>query len=73
MVTLNCTSWPTAKKFIKYTEAHVILVQEIKLEGDKLAEASQYLAKQGWKSILEGADRGDKDGLSSGVGIFVRD
>ena len=54
VTTLNCTSWPTAKKFIRYTKAHMILVQELKLEGEKLAEASQFLSKQGWKSILEG-------------------
>ena len=71
--TANCTSWTSAKKYVQKTKAHLLLLQELKLRGDELAEASQWLGRNSWKSILAEAGLGPMGEPSAGVGILVRD
>ena len=52
VVTVNTTAWRPAQEFLELTDANVVLVQEHKLIGAQVAEASIWADRNGWRSIL---------------------
>ena len=73
IITTNVTSWGAAKDFLLTTTANLICIQEHKLWGDKLAEASRWAESQGW-TVIWGPARANEEesGSSGGVAIFAR-
>ena len=73
ILTMNVTSWGAAKEFLLTTTANLICIQEHKLWGDKLAEASRWAETQGW-TVVWGPARANEEesGSSGGVAIFAR-
>ena len=45
IVTFNGSCWATAKDFLERTEAHVVLCQETKLEGERKLDAETWAAR----------------------------
>ena len=76
MVTVNSTAWGPAQQYLRATTANVVFLQEHKLYGGKLAEASAWADQQGWNSLFNAAKRvtepGQKEAFSAGVAIFAR-
>ena len=75
VVTVNVTAWTSEQEYLRNTSANVVLMQEHKLYGDKLARASAWADEQGWYSLFNAAKRvtepGQKEAYSAGVAIFA--
>ena len=71
-VSANTTSWGTAKEFLLYTDAHVVLVQEHKLKEDDIPAASESADYHGWSAVWQPATVGSRGGSSAGEAIFAR-
>ena len=73
VATANCTSWSSAKDLVVNPFAHVLAVQETKLDGEAdIDAASGWALKQGWKSLWCPALRTTKGGKSAGLAILAR-
>ena len=74
LLTINGSSWSTAKEVILQTSQHirVVLVQETKLRGEQIDEQSATMHRLGWASAWEPAEVTALGGLSAGVAILVR-
>ena len=70
--TYNVSGWGSLKPYLAKTAAHVVLVQESHLLGEKADEASQIARRCGWKSVQAQALPGEGAGTSGGVMILVR-
>ena len=76
VATANTTCWKSARKYLsKRAKAEVICLQEHKLcTKEELAEASQWCARNGWKSIWSPASPSSDGGeASGGTAIVARD
>ncbi len=71
--TANTTGWASLKRRLKATDAHVLLAQETWIPPSRMAEASAWARKRGWKSIWAPAGTGPGGGPSGGVAIFAKD
>ncbi len=72
IVTINITSWGSCLDFIKSTEADVLLIQEHKLDKAQAEEATAWLRRQKWNSMISPAEPGPNGGMSAGVAILAR-
>ncbi len=68
----NGTAWGTVAKYLTKTRAHLVLVQEHHLPTGRVAEASQWALRHGWRTIWAPAEEGD-GGWRAGVCICARD
>ena len=71
--TVNATSWTSAMKHLRETEAHVVCLQEHKLVESRIDEANQQVLAAGWRAIWSPATITSKRAPSCGVAICVRD
>ena len=71
-VTANTTCWATAKEFLMQTDAHLVFLQEHKLLGPEIAQASQWADSEGWIHTFTPATTGPGGGASGGVAILSR-
>eukprot|EP00959_Pyramimonas_sp_CCMP1952_P457144 9474393-Pyramimonas_sp.AAC.1 len=62
ILTVNGSGWGSAKRTIKSTDTHIVLVQEHKLQGQSLLEVQATMRKAGWRSFRE-------EGHNAGVGM----
>ncbi len=72
IVTMNITAWSSCLDFIKTTEADVLLIQEHKLDKEQSEEATAWLRRRRWNSIIAPAEVGPNGGMSAGVAILTR-
>ncbi len=72
IVTINITAWNSCLDFIKTTEADVLLIQEHKLDKAQAEEATAWLRRRKWNSIIAPAELGPNGGMSAGVAILTR-
>ena len=72
--TYKSTSWASMGQRVTGTEAHVVLAQEVHLQGIDIEYVSQWARVRGWRGIIEEAIPGRVQPFSSGgVAIFARD
>ncbi len=71
--TANTTGWSALKRRLLSTHAQVLLSQETWIPHARMAEASAWARKRGWKSVWAPSAIGDGGGPSGGVAIFARD
>ena len=73
-LTANTTGAKGLKRILSTTEADVVCAQELKVVGDTTTSLRNWASAKGWKCIINEAKMSkDTGGLSSGVGIFVRE
>ena len=70
--TFNATSWKTLWKWLKVTDATVVLAQEVGTLPGQHASHSRAALELGWQSIFACSVPGDKGHTRSGVAIFAR-
>ena len=74
VATANCTCWASAKDLVVNPFAHVLALQETKLDrAADIDEASSWAIKRGWKSLWSPALRTAKGGVSAGLAILARE
>eukprot|EP00959_Pyramimonas_sp_CCMP1952_P389118 8152991-Pyramimonas_sp.AAC.1 len=71
ILAVNGSGWGSAKRIIKSTNAHFVLVQEHKLQGQSLLEVQASMGKAGWISFREGGHNTGV-GMPAGAAILVR-
>ncbi len=69
----NTTCWAGLKRRLRDTDAHVLLAQETWVSQSRMAEASAWARKRGWKSVWAPAGVGAGGGTAAGVAVFARD
>ena len=72
--TVNVTSWGTGLKFLKETNANLVMMQEHKLANDdEIDEAGRTCDGLGWSSVWRKAKHGKREkDRSGGVAIFAK-
>ncbi len=70
--TCNATSWKGAKRFLRRTEADLVLLQEHHLPPERVAEASAWALRHKWHSLFLPAAEGTGGGWRGGVAILAR-
>ncbi len=70
--TCNSTAWSGARRFLKRTDAHLVLVQEHHLAPERIADASAWALRNGWHSLFLPAEKGIGSGWRAGVAVFAR-
>ncbi len=68
----NATSWTGAKRFLRRTEADLVLLQEHHLPPERVAEASAWALRHRWHSLILPAAEGIGGGWRGGVAILAR-
>jgi hypothetical protein len=68
----NCTSWTGAQRYLRDTEADVVLLQEHHLPPARIADASAWALRRGWHSLFLPAEEGNGGGWRAGVAIVAR-
>ncbi len=68
----NTTGWGPLQRLLQSTDAHVICAQEHRLRGARVAEASEWAMRRGWKSLWSEATLTADGGHSGGVVIMAR-
>ena len=71
LTSMNITSWGNLREAIKHVESHLVVVQETKLPKARLSEASQSMARQGWKLVAAPAAY-KHTGLSGGCAMLAK-
>ena len=71
LTSMNITSWGNLREAIKHVDSHLVVVQETKLPKARLSEASQSMARQGWKLVAAPAAY-KHSGLSGGCAILAK-
>ena len=73
-ITMNTTTWKSAKKMLFGLTQHVVYLQEHKLRtDDEIAHASQWADAQGWQSVFNKAHLGKSGNANAGgVAILVK-
>ena len=61
------------KAFVVHTQAHVILVQELRVREGDLPDAKTWLEGNGWTAVFTPAQSGPDGGPSAGAAILARD
>ena len=64
--------WATARSFLERTDAHIVLVQETKLDGESKAEAEQWCLNHKWQGFISPCLRSEAGLPTAGTGVFVR-
>ena len=54
MVTFNGSCWTVAKALIEETKAHILFIQEVRLDREQCLEAKDALKKKGWVAFFSG-------------------
>ncbi len=70
--TCNSTAWSGARRFLRRTDAHLVLLQEHHLAPERVAEASAWALRNGWHSLFLPAEKGTGCGWRAGVAVFAR-
>ena len=70
--TVNATTWTSAIKYLRDTDAHVVCVQEHKLAEGRINEANAQANASGWRAVWSPATTTPKGAQSGGVAICVR-
>ncbi len=68
----NCTSWGSARRYLRRTKAGAVLLQEHHLSPQRVPEASAWALRHGWHSLFLPAEEGDGAGWRAGVAILAR-
>ncbi len=71
--TCNGTAWGTIARYVKQTQADLIMVQEHHLAPWQVPAASSWLRRHGWQSLWTPAEPGEGEGWRAGVCIIARD
>ena len=72
VVSFNGSCWPSARDFLERTTAHVVCIQETKVDGDTKAAAERWCIKHHWKPFISSCHRTQAGATSAGVGVLVR-
>ncbi len=70
--TTNATSWGAMRRYLRRTDADLVLAQEHHLGPEEVAAKSAWALRRGWHAIFAPAQRGDGQGWRAGVAIFAR-
>ena len=72
---INVSSWGTLQEQLPKVrdDVLVVLVQETKLLGAQIPDATHWLAVRGWNAVWLPAQLTEKGGASAGVAILARD
>ena len=72
--TVNPNAKGIMKDWLMYTDAKIVMGQEIKADKQEAADLTERCAKRGWQALVSPCRAGEKSSeRSAGVGIFVRD
>ena len=68
---VNASCWTTLKGRLVDTNAHIVLAQEVRLDGDRLADGLRWARAHGWRAVMPACLRAVV-GPSAGVAVFAR-
>ena len=72
--TVNPNAKGTMKDWLMFTDAKIVMGQEIKADKQEADDLTEWCAKRGWQALISPRRAGEKSSeRSAGVGIFVRD
>ena len=71
--TINSTSSTQAKQWLEATQAHVVMLQEIKSTDTAIEELHGWTTAHGWKMLATESRTTDSGGISAGVAVLARD
>lgn len=72
VISFNGSCWASARDFLSRTTAHVVCIQETKLDGDQKAAAENWCVKQECKPFIASCFRSRPGEPTAGVGVLVR-